>query len=121
MSFHEVLQTLVSESGGGLAAALMGADGIPIDQVETTAAGDGEDVASLGAEFGRILDEARKAVDSVGGGALRELSLRTARYWILLRSVDDENYLVLVLDADGNAGKARYLMRRHLAALRDEL
>jgi hypothetical protein len=35
--------------------------------------------------------------------------------------VDDETYLILAIAPDGNAGKARFLMRRHLLALRDEL
>jgi len=34
--------------------------------------------------------------------------------------VDDEVLLVLALAPDGNLGKARYLIRRHLNALREE-
>ena len=38
-----------------------------------------------------------------------------------MRVVDEETYLVLVVGPNGNAGKARFLMRRQLMALRDEL
>ena len=124
MSFASILQEIVDECGGGLAAALMGADGIPIEQVE--ASGEvreplSDEVDVLGVEFGRILDEMRKASDSVGGGALEEVSVRLASFWVLMRVVDDETYLLVALEPDGNPGKARFLMRRQLMALRDEL
>ena len=124
MSFASILQEIVDECGGGLAAALMGADGIPIDQVE--ASGEvseslSDEVEVLGVEFGRILDDLRKASDSVAGGALEEVSIRLANFWVLMRVVDEETYLVLAVGPDGNAGKARFLMRRQLMALREEL
>lgn len=124
MSFASLLQEIVDECGGGLAAALMGADGIAIEQVE--ASGErrgslGQEVDALGVEFGRILDEMRKASDSVAGGALEEVSVRLANFSVLMRVVDQETYLVLAIEPDGNAGKARFLMRRQLLALREEL
>ena len=124
MSFASILQKIVDECGGGLAAALMGSDGIPIEQVEVSAESGqllNDEVGVLGVEFGRILEEMRKASDSVGGGALEEVSVRLASFWVLMRMVDEETYLILAIAPDGNAGKARFLMRRHLLALRDEL
>jgi predicted regulator of Ras-like GTPase activity (Roadblock/LC7/MglB family) len=124
MSFASILQEIVDECGGGLAAALMGSDGIPIEQVE--ASGELRESVSgeidvLGVEFGRILDELRKASDSVAGGALEEVSIRLANFWVLMRTIDEETYLILAIQPDGNAGKARFLMRRHVLALREEL
>lgn len=124
MSFASILQTIVDECGGGLAAALMGSDGIPIEQVEVSPDSGhalNDEVGVLGVEFGRILEEMRKASDSVGGGGLEEVSVRLAHFSVLMRMVDEETYLVLVVAPDGNTGKARFLMRRHLLALRDEL
>ena len=124
MSFASILQEIVDECGGGLAAALMGADGIPIEQVEATdeaAVSLGDEVDVLGVEFGRILDEMRKASDSVGGGSLEEVSVRLSNFWVLMRVVDEETFLVLAIEPNGNAGKARFLMRRQLMELRDEL
>ena len=124
MSFASILQEIVDECGGGLAAALMGADGIAIEQVEASGESGGslgQEVDALGVEFGRILDEMRKASDSVAGGALEEVSVRLANFWVLMRMVDEETYLVLAIEPNGNAGKARFLMRRQLMALREEL
>jgi predicted regulator of Ras-like GTPase activity (Roadblock/LC7/MglB family) len=129
MSFTSALRSIVDESGGGIGAALMGSDGIAIDQVEASEpgvslGGEGglaDEISALGVEFGRILEEARKAADSLNGGAVEEACLRMARFWVLLRSVDAETFLVVVLAPDGNLGKARFLMRRHLADLRAHL
>jgi predicted regulator of Ras-like GTPase activity (Roadblock/LC7/MglB family) len=130
MSFGATLRSLVDECGGGVGAALMGGDGIAIEQVEARAlpgsfegeaSGVADEIAALGVEFGRILEEARKAADSLGGGAVEEACLRMARCWVLLRTVDADTFLVLVLAPDGNLGKARYLMRRHLSDLRANL
>ena len=124
MSFASILREIVDECGGGLAAALMGADGIPIEQVEASGEAGvslGDEVDVLGVEFGRILDEMRKASDSVGGGGLEEVYVRLSNFSVLLRVVDEETFLVLAIEPNGNAGKARFLMRRQLMALRDEL
>lgn len=123
MSFAPILRKIVDGCGGGLAAALMGADGIPIEQVAASAAdGDaGDQVSVLGVEFGRILDEMAKAADAVDGGGVEEVSVRLGRCWVLLRAVDPETTLVVMLSPEGNAGKARFLMRRHLIDLREQL
>ena len=124
MSFASILQEIVDKCGGGLAAALMGSDGLPIERVEARGEAReplGTEVDVLGVEFGRILDEVRKASDSVAGGALEEVSVRLAKFWVLMRMVDEETYLVLAIEPNGNAGKARFLMRRQLMALREEL
>jgi predicted regulator of Ras-like GTPase activity (Roadblock/LC7/MglB family) len=125
MSFDAILQTIVDQCGGGIAAALMGSDGIPITEVlaSTPAAQEllSEEIGTAGAEFGRILAEIAKASDALGGGAPQETTVVLSRFTLTFRSVDDDTFLVLAIAPDGNLGKARYLIRRHLLALRQEL
>jgi predicted regulator of Ras-like GTPase activity (Roadblock/LC7/MglB family) len=124
MSFEEILREIVDGCGGGIGAALMGSDGIAIAEYVAPRAPDGplsDDIAVAGVEFGRILEETRKAADALGGGHLVETLVVLARMSLLFRSVDDDTFLVVVLDPDGNLGKARYLMRRYLLAIRQEL
>jgi predicted regulator of Ras-like GTPase activity (Roadblock/LC7/MglB family) len=125
MSFETILQTIVDECGGGIASALMGTDGIPIVEVMATKAGVeerlSEDIGTAGAEFGRILVDITKASDSLGGGLVRETTVVLSRFILIFHSVDDETFLVVAIAPDGNLGKARYLIRRHLLALRQEL
>ena len=121
MSFMPLLREIVGGFGGGVAIALMQSDGIPIEEVtiDTETLPDGIETAA--AEFGRILDEIRKASDSIGGGASVETVVALTRVTLVFRTVDEELFLVLAVRPDGNLGKARYLMRKQLLALRQML
>ena len=124
MSFRSILRSIVEECGGGLGAVLMGADGIPIEEYVTDRIPEGplqEDVGNAGVEFSRILEEIRKAADALGGGAVHETVVSLARMNLVFRPIDGETFLALVLSTDGNLGKARYLIRRHLLSIRQEL
>jgi len=124
MSFRSILRSIVEECGGGLGAVLMGADGIPIEEYVTDRIPEGplqEDIGSAGVEFSRILEEIRKAADALGGGAVHETVVSLARMSLVFRPIDAETFLALVISTDGNLGKARYLIRRHLLAIRQEL
>lgn len=120
MSFAGVLRSILAECEGALGVALMGPDGIPIEQATRVRSG-APDTAALGVELGRLLADLRKASDAVGGGALRELDVRLARFWVLVQMVDDECHLVLALSPEANVGKARFLLRRHLLAIREQI
>jgi len=124
MSFHAILESILSEANGGIGIALMGTDGIPIEQVQGGAASRavlGDDVGTAGAEFGRILDEIRKASDVLGGGGMQETVVTLSRFSLIFHAVDDELFVVLAIAPDGNLGKARYLIRRHMPEIRQEL
>jgi predicted regulator of Ras-like GTPase activity (Roadblock/LC7/MglB family) len=121
MSFEGVLREILDGCEGTLGVALMGSDGIPIEQVGPAGpvgASAGVDVAAAGVEFGRILDETRKASDALAGGALLETLVQLANFSVLLRVVDDDTFLVIALSPDANPGKARYVARRHVPEIR---
>ena len=129
MNFEAILRTIVEECGGGIGAALMGNDGIPIEEFTaskssgSSAAGDSGqpvEVSTAGNEFGRIMLDIRRASDALGGGPLEETIIRVKGFMLVFQPVDDENFLVLALARDGNLGKARYLIRRHVHAIREE-
>jgi predicted regulator of Ras-like GTPase activity (Roadblock/LC7/MglB family) len=122
MSFESILGQVLNECPGAVGAALMGSDGVPIAEVSASSPRDAADeVSLLGVEFGRILDEARKAADAADAGAILELAVHTERYHVLIQAVDRDTYLVLALTPEANVGKGRYLMRRHQLAIREEL
>jgi predicted regulator of Ras-like GTPase activity (Roadblock/LC7/MglB family) len=78
------------------------------------------EVSIAGVEFGRILVDIRRASDALGGGSLEETIVRVKGFMLIFQPIDDENFLVLALARDGNLGKARYLIRRHVLAIRQE-
>jgi predicted regulator of Ras-like GTPase activity (Roadblock/LC7/MglB family) len=127
MSFEDILHEILSECGGGLGIALMGSDGIPISQITAQLEGGapnplGEDIGVAGVEFARILSEIQKASDALNAGAMAETVINLAAFQLLFRRVDEDVILILALShKNGNPGKARYLIRRHLVGLRQEL
>ena len=124
MSFTAILREIVDGCGGGIGAVLMGNDGIPIGQAVREPLPEGplsEDIGTAGVEFTLILDEIRKASDALGGGAVTETVVVLSNFSLIFRVVDDETFLAVVVAPDGNLGKARYLVRRHLLALREEM
>jgi predicted regulator of Ras-like GTPase activity (Roadblock/LC7/MglB family) len=124
MSFDATLARIVGECSGCVGAVLMGGDGIPIAEYVRDGVPDGplsDEIANAGVEFTRILDEVRKAADALSGGSLSETVVVLARFSLAFRVIDEETFLAVVVLPDGNLGKARYLMRRYLLALRLEL
>jgi predicted regulator of Ras-like GTPase activity (Roadblock/LC7/MglB family) len=124
MSFEPTLQKMIDGCPGVIGVALMGTDGIAVAELQAPdpdlSVLDGE-VGAAGIEFGRILDEVRKAADALSGGRLEEVVVGLARMTLLFRAVDDELFLVVALAPSGNLGKARFLLRRHLPELREQL
>ena len=114
----------VEECGGGIGAARMGSDGVPIEEVVSERLPEGplsKDISVAGVEFQRILDDIRKASDGLEAGALEETVVVLDRMSLIFRPVDPETSLVVVVAANGNLGKARYLIRSSLYAIRQEL
>jgi predicted regulator of Ras-like GTPase activity (Roadblock/LC7/MglB family) len=124
MSFESVLGSIVHECGGGLSIALVGNDGIAIVQVHEVPIERnplGGDLSIAGAEFGRILNEIHKASDALAGGEVNEVVVALSRFTLVFEEVDEDVVMVLALAPEGNLGKARYLMRRHVREIREEL
>jgi predicted regulator of Ras-like GTPase activity (Roadblock/LC7/MglB family) len=119
MVFREILRDVVDNAGGGLAAVIMGMDGIAID--EYLAPGSRLDIQAVGIEYSKTLQEIRKICGALDAGELGEVTISTARHINVIKLVNEEYFLVLVLEADGNFGKGRFLLRKAIARLREEL
>lgn len=123
MSFESILQDIINGCSHGIGVALMGTDGIPIAQVmapSSEARALEDEFQAAGVEFGRILDEVGKVSDALAGGGLREIVVTLERFTLIFDPVDEDCFVVLALLPDGILGKARYLIRRHMLAIREE-
>ena len=108
--FSEILQRIVEETGGGIGAVLMGYDGIAIDQY--FAPDEELNLHMVVVEYSNVLKEIRKTADILSLGDMEEISIRTDRFIIVIRILNDEYFVAIVINRDGNFGKCRYLITR---------
>jgi predicted regulator of Ras-like GTPase activity (Roadblock/LC7/MglB family) len=122
VTFREILAEIVDATPGALAGAIMGCDGIPVEEYHREPGG--VDLDMLVVEFQLVVEQARKVASALyhdPASGLEELILRTSTHQILFRQIDAEYFLVVVLDPGGILGKARYLTRAVLEQIRSAL
>ena len=124
MSFRDILKSSVEEVDGGLASVVMGFDGISVEEyvVQPTGAdGVPVDVQTLGVEYSSALTEVRRTAEALASGSVQEVAVTTDGALVLLRPVNSEYFVALVLSKDGNFGKGRYVLRRAARAIAQEM
>lgn len=115
--FRTVLSGLQQRIEGALAVSLIGLDGIA---VETVGAGR-VPLDVLGAEFGGFVKSIRQTNTELDTGDVLQFALVTEKYITFLSEVTPEYYILLVLQPDGNYGRARFELAKAKFLLRDEL
>ncbi|HAO93873.1 MAG: hypothetical protein A2X99_03540 [Deltaproteobacteria bacterium GWB2_55_19] len=118
MAFFEILKELVDASKGGLAATVMGMDGIAVDQY---AGESGYDVETVGVEYGKVIEEIRNASRLLNLGEVEEVMVASAVNDLLLRLVNNDYYIAFVVPPEANIGRARYLLKRAAVKTSKEL
>lgn len=115
--FKDVLSGLRDRIEGALAASLIGLDGIAVE----TVGGTGVPLDVLGAEFGGFVKSIRHTNTELNTGEVLQFALVTEKYVTFLSEVTPEYYILLVLQPDGNYGRARFELAKAKHLLRDEL
>jgi predicted regulator of Ras-like GTPase activity (Roadblock/LC7/MglB family) len=118
MVFTERLQRILQGVEGARAVAVIGRDGIAVERLAVT---DEPNLDLATAQFTDIAKKLQTANDELEAGELREMIERTERYLVILTAITAEYFLMMVLDASGSLGKARYEMRKASAVFYDEL
>ena len=113
--FKQQLKKVVDNVDGGMAAVVMGLDGIPVESYVKQA--DRIDVTTVAMEFSFILGQVRKAADSLTVGSLEELSVKAQRLTLVCRMISPQYFVGIIVAPEGNFGKARYLARLATPAL----
>lgn len=117
--FREVLSDVVERTEGGLAALVMGLDGIA---VESYVRDDQPlEVETVGMEFSVILKDICKATELVDAGVAREVTIQGEKLTTVIRLINNDYFVAVALRPDGNYGKARYLLRTGASKLAAEL
>ncbi|MFQ5736627.1 MAG: roadblock/LC7 domain-containing protein [Thermodesulfobacteriota bacterium] len=118
MSFLELLKEMVDGVEGGVAATVMGMDGLSVQQYISA----GEyDVETVGVEYGKVIDEIKNASRLLNLGEVEEIMVATKGKDVLLRMLTPEYYIAFVIGHEANLGKARYLLRKTAVRTKKEL
>ncbi|TMQ22640.1 MAG: hypothetical protein E6J90_12225 [Deltaproteobacteria bacterium] len=113
--FAETLKKVVDNIEGGIAAVVMGLDGILVESYVKL--DDRVDVNTVAMEFSFILGQVRKAGETLAVGSLEELSVKAQRLLLVCRMLSQQYFVAIVMAPEGNFGKARYLARLAQPAL----
>jgi len=115
--FREVLEGIRDRVEGTRAVSIMDLDGIAIDTIND----DHVPLDIMGAEFGGFIKSIRVSNTELDTGEVLQFSLVTEKYITFLSAVAPDYFVLLVLDPDGNYGRARFELSRAKNLLRDEL
>lgn len=108
MSFLEVLKETVDKVDGAVSAMIIGTDGMSVQEYVTEKL---VDLTGLSAEASAMIKDISLAADNLGLGEAREFSIISDRCGIIMRKINADYYLALVIRPDGNYGKGRFILR----------
>ncbi len=114
----ETFQDICSKIEGCHAIALVGMDGILIDNLPIE---DEVNLDLLAAEYAAVVKSARDAQKECGDGTLQELMFLSDRSVVLSRCLNGEFFLIVAFKRDGNLGKARFEMKKAGSRILKEL
>lgn len=117
--FRAELERLRGAIPGALSACIMGVDGIPIDTVQRD---DLEtDPSGLLVEYSALVSQIRQSAQMFAAGELEEMAVHTERVCCVLRVINEEFFLALLVTPEASLGRARHILRLRAPALRPAL
>ena len=108
MSFSDVLRETVEKVDGAVSAMIIACDGIPVDEYVSEKL---IDLTGLGAEASAMIRDIGYAAENLGLGQAMEFSIISDTCGIIMRKINDDYYLALIIKPDGNYGKGRYVLK----------
>lgn len=116
--FTERLEQVSQKIDGTLALSLVAKDGIPVESVSRDPA---LDLDLLAAELMSQVRAVSQNHQELSVGKVRYFSVVTDRYVLMVSSLNDEYYLLLVLQSGSQAGRARFELRRAVMLFEQDL
>jgi predicted regulator of Ras-like GTPase activity (Roadblock/LC7/MglB family) len=116
--FRDRLQKIVEDCEGGVAAVVMGFDGIAVDSFTQDSS---LEVQTIGMEFSFVLTQVRKAAEILEVGALEEIIVRSEKLTFVIRVLSEDYFVGLAMRPNGNFGKGRFLLRMATSDLHVQL
>jgi len=117
MNFLEVLKETVDKVDGAVSSMIIAADGIPVQEYVSEKL---VDLTGLGAEASAMIRDIGSAAENLGLGEAREFSIISDRCGIIMRKINSEYYLALVIKPEGNYGKGRFVLKTAVPKIEGE-
>jgi predicted regulator of Ras-like GTPase activity (Roadblock/LC7/MglB family) len=116
-SIKNVLGDIRRRVEGARVVSVIAYDGIPVETV-----GEHEvPIETIGAEFASFFRSIRLSGTDLHTGEVEQLALVTERYVTFLSAITRDYFILLVLDPQGNYGRARFELGKARRALQPEL
>lgn len=117
MNFLEVLKETVDKVDGAVSAMIIGTDGISVQEYAPEKI---VDLTGLSAEASAMIKDISLAADNLGLGEAKEFSIISDMCGIIMRKINSEYYLALVIKPDGNYGKGRFVLKTAIPKIESE-
>jgi predicted regulator of Ras-like GTPase activity (Roadblock/LC7/MglB family) len=117
MNFSDVLRETVQKVDGAVSAMIIASDGIPVEEY---AAEKLIDLTGLGAEASAMIRDIGLAAENLGLGETREFSIVSDTCGIIMRRINNEYYMALVIRPEGNFGKGRFILKTAVPKIEGE-
>jgi predicted regulator of Ras-like GTPase activity (Roadblock/LC7/MglB family) len=117
MNFIEILEEIVAKVDGAVSAMIIAADGIPVQEYVAERL---IDLTGLGAEASAMIRDVALAAENLGLGEAREFSIISDMCGIIMRKINDEYYIALIIRPDGNYGKGRFVLKTVVPKIESE-
>jgi predicted regulator of Ras-like GTPase activity (Roadblock/LC7/MglB family) len=100
-----------------VSSMIIGTDGISVQEYVTEKL---VDLTDLSAEASQMIKDISLAADNLGLGEAKEFSIISERCGIIMRKINPDYYLALVIKPDGNYGKGRFILKTSIPKLEGE-
>jgi predicted regulator of Ras-like GTPase activity (Roadblock/LC7/MglB family) len=117
MNFTEVLKETVDKVDGAVSAMIIASDGIPVQEYVSERL---IDLTGLGAEASAMIRDIGLAAENLGLGEAREFSIISDMCGIIMRKINDDYYLALIIKPEGNYGKGRFVLKTAVPKIESE-
>ncbi len=117
MNFLEILKDTVSKVDGAVSSMIIASDGIPVQEYVSEKL---IDLTGLGAEASAMIKDIGYAAENLGLGEAREFSIISDRCGIIMRKINNDYYLALVIKPEGNYGKGRFVLKNTVPKIESE-
>jgi predicted regulator of Ras-like GTPase activity (Roadblock/LC7/MglB family) len=117
MNFLDVLKDTVDRVDGAVSSMIIASDGIPVQEYVSEKI---IDLTGLGAEASAMIRDIGFAAENLGLGEAREFSIISDKCGIIMRKINDDYYIALIIKPEGNYGKGRFVLKTAVPKIEGE-